>query len=89
MGGIGFDGALPEEPKRIDTALFGEAPSRIVLSVMPSNAKKLEEIARRYGVPLKPSGTVAGERFIIKGFIDLPLNQIERAWRKGLEQALT
>jgi len=89
IGGIGFDGALPEEAKRIDAALFGEAPSRIVLSVMPSNAKRLEQIAQRYSVPLKYLGETGGARFVIKGLLDLPLNQIEKAWRKGLEEALS
>jgi len=89
IGGIGFDGALPDEETRADAALFGEAPSRIVLSAMPSNVKKLEELTQRYGVPLKRLGVVGGQRFVVKGFIDLPLNQMERAWRKGLEQALS
>ncbi|MBE0415817.1 MAG: phosphoribosylformylglycinamidine synthase subunit PurL, partial [Dehalococcoidia bacterium] len=88
LGGIGFKGSLPEDESRIDTALFGEAPSRIVLSVTSTNAKKLEETARRYNVPLKPLGLVGGERFIIEGFIDLPVNQIKRAWQEGLEEAL-
>jgi len=88
IGGIGFDGALSDEETRADAALFGEAPSRIVLSVMPSNVKKLEELTRRYGVPLTPLGVVGGQSFVVKGFIDLPLNKMERAWRKGLEEEL-
>jgi len=88
MGAIGFNGTLLEDENRIDAALYGESPSRIVVSVRASNAEKLEKIARRYGVPLKPLGVVGGERFIIEGFIELHLNSIERAWRKGLEEAL-
>ncbi len=89
IGGIGFKGSLPKAQARVDAALFGEAPSRIVLSVKPTDAEKLEGLARRYGAPLKPLGAVADQRFIIEGFIDLPLSQIDRAWRKGLEQALS
>jgi len=88
IGGTGFSGSLPEEQNRLDTTLFGEAPSRIVLSVTPPNAEKLKQIAQRYDVPLKPLGIVGDQRFIIQGFIDLPLSQIDRAWRKGLEEAL-
>ena len=88
IGGTGFEGSITQEQNRVDAALFGETPSRIVLSVKPSNAEKLEEIAQRYGVPLKPLGAVAGERFTIEGFIDLPQGQIDQAWRKGLEEAL-
>jgi phosphoribosylformylglycinamidine synthase len=88
LGAVGFNGALLKDENRIDAALFGESPSRIVVSVKPSDAEKLEKIARRYSVPLKTLGVVGGERFIIEGFIDLPLNQVERAWRKGLEEAL-
>lgn len=87
-GGLGFRGSLLQSQGRIDAALFGEVPSRILVSVTPSDVPKLEELARRYDVPLELLGQVGGERFVIEGYIDLPLNQIERAWRKGLEEAL-
>jgi len=45
--------------------LFGESQGRIVVSSAPGNAEKVEDIARRHGVPVRRIGTVgaAGGRF--------------------------
>jgi phosphoribosylformylglycinamidine synthase len=86
-GNTGFQGAGWVEGRR-DASLFGELQSRIVVSVEPEKAKRLEETAARYQVPLKRLGVTGGDRFVIEGYIDPPLSQIETAWRKGLEEAL-
>lgn len=72
--------------RRLDVALFGESPSRIVVSVAPGLAEKLVNIATKEKVPISKMGTVSGERFIIKGLIDLPLASLEEAWRGGLQK---
>jgi phosphoribosylformylglycinamidine (FGAM) synthase-like enzyme len=86
-GGIGFKGDW-EIQGRIDTALFGELQSRIVVSAALGKTKQLEKIAARKGVPLHRLGVVGGRRIVIKGLVDIPLDDIERAWRSGLEKAL-
>ena len=83
-GNLGFiaDGWPVED--RIDTCLFGESQSRIVVSVLPKKVTQLERTARREGVPLRKLGKTDGERFVIEGLIDLPVQEIEKAWRLGL-----
>ena len=76
---------------RPDALLFGESQSRILLSLKASDWPTLEKIAASHGVPLKRLGTVGGTRFRLRGptfAIDLPLTDVERAWRDGLASAL-
>jgi phosphoribosylformylglycinamidine synthase len=46
--------------------LFGESPSRLVLSAAARHAPALELLARQYGQPVEAMGTVGGERLVIE-----------------------
>jgi phosphoribosylformylglycinamidine synthase len=46
--------------------LFGESPSRVVLSCRPRHAPALELLARQHGLPVERLGTVGGERVVIE-----------------------
>ena len=87
-GGLGFKGEGWRFRGRLDTTLFGEVQSRIVVSVKPEKVRWLEEMAAASRVPLTGLGVVGGKRFIIDGYIDLPLEQIESVWRGSLEKIL-
>ena len=71
-----------------DAALFGEAPSRIVVSLHKTNLAQAEELCREEDVPYALLGTVGGNRFVLPGLLDLPLDALDDAWRHGLERAL-
>jgi phosphoribosylformylglycinamidine synthase len=86
-GKVGFRGGW-EIQGRMDAALFGEAQSRIVISINPDKVEQLQDVAEQEEVPLLRLGVVGGKRFVIRGMIDLPLEQVDTAWRKGLEEAL-
>ena len=86
-GALGFRGDL-EIKGRWDAALFGEAQSRILVSLPQKNLPELERSAGELGVPLVRLGTVAGSHFTIPDLIDLPLEAISHTWRDGLEKAL-
>jgi phosphoribosylformylglycinamidine synthase subunit PurL len=47
-------------------ALFGESPSRIVVTCEPSHAPALELLARQFGLPVEPIGTVGGHALVIE-----------------------
>jgi phosphoribosylformylglycinamidine synthase len=47
-------------------ALFGESPSRLVLSCEPLHAPALELLARQYGLPVERIGSVGGEALVIE-----------------------
>jgi phosphoribosylformylglycinamidine synthase len=45
--------------------LFGESPSRLVVTVTPRFAPALELLARQHGLPFEALGTVGGDRVVI------------------------
>lgn len=87
LGEIGFGGKWDIQG-RVDSALFGESPSRVVVSLSPDKVSRLERMAQMYHVPLKKLGEVGGKRFVLP-FIDLPLTELSSSWCGGLEEALS
>lgn len=83
MGNVGFSGRIAVNG-RLDTALFGESQSRIVVSVRAKAEHRLEALAARMNVPLIRLGRTGGDRLTIKGLIDLPLGELHSAWWKTL-----
>ncbi|MFC1848154.1 phosphoribosylformylglycinamidine synthase subunit PurL [Chloroflexota bacterium] len=86
-GGIGVK-AKWKITGRTDTELFGEAQSRIVVSLKQSRLNDLRKLAAMHRVPLKELGNVGGKSFVIKGLVDLPLDELDDAWRNGLQWAM-
>ena len=73
---------------RIDSELFGEEQSRIVVSLEPARWGELRNLAASHRVPLRELGTVGGNRFLIEDVVDLPLEEIVDGWRNGLQKAM-
>jgi phosphoribosylformylglycinamidine synthase len=69
-------------------ALFSEAPSRVVVAVRAEWVGELEHAAAAAGVPAARVGLAAGERFGVKGLVDLPLAELHDAWSTRLGAAL-
>jgi phosphoribosylformylglycinamidine synthase len=87
MGGVGFRWERWQLDGRLDAALFGEAPSRIVVSVSPRDIPDLEALAERYRVPVARLGATGGQHCSLLDFADLSLDEITQAWRGGLAGA--
>jgi phosphoribosylformylglycinamidine synthase len=86
--------------------LFGESPSRVVVSCRPADAPGLRHQAADHGVPIVELGTVGGGRLVIElagagatgaaeergsrvaDSLDVPVEELDRAWRTGLARAL-
>jgi phosphoribosylformylglycinamidine synthase len=83
ISGLGFSGQL-QATGRLDGALFGEAQSRALVSISPKHARRLGELAYRYGVPVALLGTVGGQRLILKGMLDLGLADLCSAYTDRL-----
>ena len=96
LGGQGYSDegliklmTLDQEPTpRWDAVLFGEAPSRIVVTCAPENLSTITEYARESGVAITQLGTVGGNSFHIAGFVDVTLAEIADQHGNGLERAL-
>ncbi len=58
FSGLGADVALPQVDARLDAVLFGEAQSRIVLSVAPDDAEAVRQLCAGHGAQATPIGTV-------------------------------
>jgi phosphoribosylformylglycinamidine synthase II len=88
-GGIGatVEGGWLAAAVRADVALFGEAQSRIIVSVATEHAAAFEKRAHGSDVPCVRLGTVGGNRLVI-GPIEVGLDEARAAWSAGLANAL-
>ena len=69
----GFEGNFDLDG-RWDIGLFGEAQSRIIVSLTPENLGELESMCESFGVGYCVLGKVSGEkRFVINNLIDIDL----------------
>ncbi|MYD31701.1 MAG: phosphoribosylformylglycinamidine synthase subunit PurL [Nitrospira sp. SB0677_bin_15] len=78
---------------RTDALLFGESPSRILLSISPVHAEHVMAIAREHNVPVQDIGTVGGDRLIVRvneqPTIDMPVATLFEQWSRSLESKLS
>ncbi len=77
---------------RGDALLFGEAPSRIIVSVNKDSLAALKKTAEKHSVPAKLMGNVGGEKLTIrrgdKVMVDLALKAMSSAWRNAVPSRL-
>ena len=69
-------------------SLFGEGPSRVLVSVNPENMNDLLAIADEMSIPTTRLGLVGGDRFVVKDLIDLPKETLIKAFTSRLPDAL-
>jgi phosphoribosylformylglycinamidine synthase len=71
-------------------ALFGEGPSRIVLSVPAHAERHFERLMGEFTVPWRWIGRVGGDRLVIRTggapVISVSLQESAQAWRSGFER---
>ncbi len=68
--------------------LFAEGPSRVVVCVEPESMSIVENMCAEAGVPVSRIGVAGGDRFSIKGLVDLPLSEVIDAWTHHIPAAL-
>ncbi len=88
---LGAEVALPPA-ERVDELLFGEAPSRVVVSVPPAELDRLTQIVREWAIPLSVLGAVGGDRLRIRVGdavrVSLEVAALADAFDHGLSRAL-
>ena len=77
---------------RLDEILFGEALTRIIVSIPPECRARLEQMAAVAGVPVRSLGRVGGQRLTIAAggdtVVDLEAAPARLAWRGALARQL-
>ena len=77
---------------REEHVLFGEGPSRVVVSVEPERAREFEGLMAESAIPWRWIGTTGGDRLRMRvgtrTVVDVGLDRIEHAWRNGFERHL-
>src|SRR5437867_5160343 len=78
--------ALRGIDKRV--ALFGEAPSGVVLVIEPAREDEVRALAREHDVPLWTLGTVGGDLLEVAPVLGTPVIALAEAHARGLGHAL-
>src|SRR5436305_1712676 len=77
---------------RADHVLFGEGPSRVLLTVEAARGREFEALMAESAIPWRWIGTTGGERLSLRVgttvLVDVAVDRVERAWRSGVERHL-
>jgi phosphoribosylformylglycinamidine synthase len=88
---VGAEVALPAGGRR-DHVLFGEGPSRVLVSVETARGRRFEALMAESAIPWGWIGTTGGDRLHVRvgtdTVVDVGLDRIEHAWRNGFERHL-
>jgi phosphoribosylformylglycinamidine synthase len=82
--GVGFDVDGIDD----HAALFSESPSRVVLCVEADTAEQVRRRAQAAGVSSSELGVAGGERLVVRGLVDVGIDEAEAAWRNAIPAAL-
>ena len=90
---FGVEVWLPEQEGRLDGLLYGEAASRILVSVSPHAVDSLQEAVQSCGAELTRIGRVQEGAFVVKTpdnvpLIDLAMPHIVAAWSGALSEVM-
>jgi len=84
---VGVTVRLPGDG-RLDGRLFGEAPSRVIVSCSTSDGARVEEAAKAAGVPAWRIGTVGGKNLRIEGAFEMPVEEAAKAFFWAIERRM-
>jgi hypothetical protein len=74
----------------VSASLFGEGPSRIVVSVPPAGQRHFERLMSEFATPWRWIGRVGGDRLEIRrggeSVVSLSVDRIGHEWRTGFER---
>ena len=85
--GVGFRADLGPDPDA--TTLFGEGPSRVLLSVAPAAVETIRRRAEEAGLEARTLGTAGGDHLTVSGAFDIVLGEASDAWKGAIPEALS
>jgi phosphoribosylformylglycinamidine synthase subunit PurL len=90
---VGVEVELDCRGESVEELLFGEGPSRVVVSVAAEAERHFEQLLGEFGVPWRWIGRVGGDRLVIRtggaSIINLSVDRIAQAWRRGFERLVS
>jgi phosphoribosylformylglycinamidine synthase II len=91
-GGWGADVSVETDLEPV-VHLFSESQSRILVSVSPEQAERVEELARKHGVPCRRIGRVTSEKYLniqVNGesVINRSIDELARLWEEAIPCAM-
>jgi phosphoribosylformylglycinamidine synthase len=81
-------GALVELEEPTALSLFGEGPSRAIVTVKPENIEGFEELAEKLDVPAEWIGNTGGKGIGFRGLFKVMLEELHDAYHNSLEREL-
>ncbi|HEX6837355.1 MAG TPA: phosphoribosylformylglycinamidine synthase subunit PurL [Polyangia bacterium] len=82
-----------DDALRPDLLVFGEAPSRIVISFPPEREAEVRAIAERAGAPMTVIGATGGKRLTIyqksTRVLDVAIDELATVWRGGFRSVVS
>ncbi|HET9077180.1 MAG TPA: phosphoribosylformylglycinamidine synthase subunit PurL [Acidimicrobiales bacterium] len=78
--GVGFDVTV----EATHVSLFGEGPSRVVLSVAPALVDRVQQRVAEAGLQHQVLGRAGGDRLVIRGVLDVGLDRATASWRGAM-----
>ena len=91
-GGMGAQIDLPPDDIRLDALLFGETPSRVVVSCRPRLVDRVQELAAAHGVPCVTLGKVGEQELVIcqgqREVIDMSLKRARDIYSQAISKRL-
>jgi phosphoribosylformylglycinamidine synthase II len=89
---LGSLAEIGDRERQLLALLFGESPSRIILSIRPEHVDTVAALAAEEGAPYARIGEVGGNRLSIalqrNLLVDEDVASLESLWREGLAQQL-
>lgn len=79
---------LERDGCRLDSLLFGESQSRIVVSTSPERLPALELLAAEAGVPLAVIGAVGGSRLKLGRWVDVAVSEMAETWSTAYDRMM-
>ncbi|MGB2705332.1 MAG: phosphoribosylformylglycinamidine synthase subunit PurL [Candidatus Omnitrophota bacterium] len=77
---------------RLDEVLFGEAPSRIVVSVSKGDLATLEKITKKHSVLCRVLGNTGGSKLVVSdrdaAVLELSIKELSDTWRNAIPSRL-
>jgi phosphoribosylformylglycinamidine synthase len=73
---------------RLDGRLFGEAQSRVIVSVKASDAGKFEAMATKAGVPVEKIGQVGGDSLAIGTEVKVRVDKLADLFMTSIEKIM-